>query len=361
MILKNGKRIDTCSDTVPIGTLNPYLGSTAPYGYLICAGQLVSKTTYPELYSICGSIFGTETADEFYLPDLRGQTIAGYKENDSVFGTLGGLVGSLAHTHTTQAHTLTVDEMPEHNHAKAANVYNPNGTGWYYIGYLGVSAGTTKQTELYGNSDKNTGGNQSHEHGDTGSTSSVQPTMTLNWIVKAFQLMPNQSHVATTQQTSDIDTYSCNYVNNALATKMGIPAVGTWTPTIENINSNNPTVTYIGQKGWYYILGNMAFISGYARFKITALNANGDYAVIRGIPNEIMSHATQTLVGNIGFSTGVIYDCVVQSTDLCYVLDAGSGNGVRIQQTNGSSATTWKVTSGNYAEVGFSGIIFLDD
>jgi len=152
--------------------------------------------------------------------------------------------------------------------------------------------------------------------------------------------MPNQSYVATTQQTSDIDTYSCNYVNNALATKMGIPSVGTWTPTIENVNSNNPTVTYIGRKGWYYILGNMAFISGYARFKITALNASGDYAVIRGIPNEIMNHATQTLVGNIGFSTGVIYDCVVQSTDLCYVLDAGSGNGVRIQQTNGSSATT---------------------
>ena len=50
MILKNNKRIDGCSDTVPIGTINPFLGSTAPYGYLICQGQKVSKTTYKELY-----------------------------------------------------------------------------------------------------------------------------------------------------------------------------------------------------------------------------------------------------------------------------------------------------------------------
>ena len=56
MILKNGKRIDGCSDTVPVGTLNPFLGLTPPAGYLICQGQLVSKQLYPELYTICGNI-----------------------------------------------------------------------------------------------------------------------------------------------------------------------------------------------------------------------------------------------------------------------------------------------------------------
>ena len=354
MILKNGKRIDTCSDTVPIGTLNPYLGSTAPYGYLICAGQLVSKTTYPELYSICGSIFGTETTTEFYLPDLRGQTIAGYKENDAVFGTLGGLVGALTHTHTTQAHQLTIDEMPSHMHH----------TGWdattdlSEAGQQGIPARVPMNMQSNWGT-FNTGGDQAHSHGDTGSASTVQPTITLNWIVKAFQLMPNQSYVATTQQTSDINTYSCNYIDSHFMPAVG--AVGTWTPSLENINGNNPTVEYVGRRGWYQIIGNVAFVSCYVRFKITALNANGDYAVIKGLPSSIMNNVIQTNVGNIGFSMGVLYNAISQTSNNIFVLDGGSGNGVRPQTSYGSSATTWKVTDTPYAEVGFSGIILLDN
>ena len=222
MILKNNKRIDGCSDTVPIGTLNPFLGLTAPYGYLICQGQKVSKTTYKELYDICGNTFGQSTDTEFYLPDLRGQTIAGYKEGDSTFGTLGGLIGSLthlhdfshthdvpgvAHAHSTGNHTLTINEIPSHSHQ--------------IKGYHNVSAGSGRIVASFDNNVDDgggawsypTGGGGAHNHGDTGSTtpnatttnsqsktntsstSSVQPTIILNWIVKAFQLMPNQSYV----------------------------------------------------------------------------------------------------------------------------------------------------------------------
>ena len=196
MILKNNKRIDGCSDTVPIGTLNPFLGSTAPYGYLICQGQKVSKTTYKELYEICGDTFGKSTDTEFYLPDLRGQTIAGYKEGDSIFGTLGGLIGSLTHLHSTGNHTLTIAEMPEHTHSNlnvdvtklAWNNQFSSGTNQGGLGTNGNPISHNIYTDIKGSS-------QPHNHGDTSSTSSLQPTIVLNWIVKAFQLMPNQSYV----------------------------------------------------------------------------------------------------------------------------------------------------------------------
>lgn len=205
MILKNGKRIDGCSDTVPVGTLNPFLGATAPFGYLICQGQRVSKTTYPELYTICGSTFGPETSTEFYLPDLRGQTIAGYKEGDTTFGTLGGLIGAL--TTTTQNHTLTVNEIPVHNHGLIQTYDVPSGSGPGGIALSDFSG--TIPSGLTGSA----GGGAAHNHGDV---SIIQPTMVLNWIVKAVMLIPNQSTVVNNDSDSTVNVYSCDYMNDLL-------------------------------------------------------------------------------------------------------------------------------------------------
>ena len=203
MILQNGKRIDGCSDTVPIGTLQPFLGLVPPKGYLACQGQLVSKITYKELYEICGNAFGTATETHFYLPDLRGKTLAGYDENDSAMNTIGKLLGqkahthtSAAHTHTTGNHTLTVAEIPSHTHivprpAHFASETENNGAMY--------SAYNTKTSSVYTTESNATGGSGAHNHGNTGSTTpgdtgsntNYQPTITVNWIVKAVMLIPN--------------------------------------------------------------------------------------------------------------------------------------------------------------------------
>lgn len=204
MILKNGKRIDGCSDTVPIGVLSPFLGLTPPNGYLVCQGQLVSKISYPELYAICGNLFGTATDTHFYLPDLRGKTIVGYNSSDTSMNTIGKLLGSASHVHSTGNHTLTIDEIPNHNH----NVDN------YCVG---APAGSSREGEYYTllkpygssviypleNAVANTGGGQAHNHGDTGSATNYQPSLTANWIVKAAMLIPDYFIVENTLESDN--------------------------------------------------------------------------------------------------------------------------------------------------------------
>ena len=251
MILKNGKRIDGCTDTLPVGTVQPFLGLTPPLGYLVCQGQLISKIEYPELYRICGSTFGAETETHFYLPDLRGKTIAGYDNNDSAMNTIGKLLGNKTHTHTSAAHThtiaghthttgnhtLTVAEMPSHMHevmqrrngpTPVSSYYNTNytsGSAEYFLknDAKGVNTGSTDNLFT-----SYTGSSGAHNHGNTGSTSlttdsttpgatgsntNFQPTITLNWIVKAAMLIPEYFVVE--------NTLTSTSTNNALSAAQG--------------------------------------------------------------------------------------------------------------------------------------------
>ena len=66
------------SSLVPAGVILAFGGATAPTGWLLCEGALVSRTTYANLYAAIlnahGSGDGTTT---FALPDYRGRFIRG--------------------------------------------------------------------------------------------------------------------------------------------------------------------------------------------------------------------------------------------------------------------------------------------
>ena len=75
---------------VPVGYITTggiimWSGTVAaiPSGWLLCNGDLTSKTTYATLYGICGTIHGAGDANNFNVPDLRDRFIAGVKQDDS--------------------------------------------------------------------------------------------------------------------------------------------------------------------------------------------------------------------------------------------------------------------------------------
>lgn len=79
----------------------------------------------------------------------------------------GSTGGEAEHVHTTQGHTLTVDEIPSHQHS------------FNYHTYQIASGSVNRRFLSYSDSgtwnSNGTGGGSSHSHGDTGSASNMPP------------------------------------------------------------------------------------------------------------------------------------------------------------------------------------------
>ena len=64
---------------VQAGTIESYIGTTPPEGYLLCDGCIVTAADYPRLFKVIGTSWGYGNNDglTFHLPDLRGRFLRG--------------------------------------------------------------------------------------------------------------------------------------------------------------------------------------------------------------------------------------------------------------------------------------------
>lgn len=63
---------------IPVGSVFPFAGVTAPEGFLLCNGQEVSRLTYSKLYAVLGDIYGSgDGSTTFNLPDYREVVLVG--------------------------------------------------------------------------------------------------------------------------------------------------------------------------------------------------------------------------------------------------------------------------------------------
>jgi len=98
-------------NSLPAGTILMWggPGGSIPPGWLLCNGAAVSRTAYGRLFAAIGTTHGGgDGSTTFNLPDLRDRFIVGAGLNYAV-GNTGG----------ANAVTLTINEIPEHNHGGA--------------------------------------------------------------------------------------------------------------------------------------------------------------------------------------------------------------------------------------------------
>lgn len=150
----------------------------APQGWAFCNGQLLPINQNQALFSILGTMYGGNGQTNFALPDLRGR-IPMHIGNGHLEGQVGG----------EENHTLSLQEMPAHNH-----FINSSST----IGGLPGPA----NNDLAGNSTSpysdqnpnavmnplgvtNVGGSQPH--------SNMSPYLTLNFIIALIGIFPSRN------------------------------------------------------------------------------------------------------------------------------------------------------------------------
>ena len=62
---------------MPTGTILTFSSMTPPSGYLLCDGKSYSNSTYPNLFAVIGTAYGSTSPSTFSVPDLRGMFLRG--------------------------------------------------------------------------------------------------------------------------------------------------------------------------------------------------------------------------------------------------------------------------------------------
>ncbi len=116
---------DKTGFVMPVGSIIPYGGSTAPTGWLMCDGAEVSRTTYADLFAIFSTTYGNgDGSTTFDLPDCRQKFVLA-KAASGTGSTLGGTGGEIDHDHSSPAHyhgmgtgaNLNITSSGSHTHS----------------------------------------------------------------------------------------------------------------------------------------------------------------------------------------------------------------------------------------------------
>lgn len=101
---------------------DPYIGEIrampytfAPYGWVVCEGQLLPTAQYQALLAVIGNIYGGDGVNNFAVPDLRGRVAISMGQGPNLSNH------PIAQASGTENIGLNSNTLPAHSHNLAAN------------------------------------------------------------------------------------------------------------------------------------------------------------------------------------------------------------------------------------------------
>ncbi len=159
-------------------------GNFAPRGWAFCDGQLLSINANQALFSLLGTTYGGDGRTTFALPDLRGRVPMHPGNGPGLSSRRLGEKGG------REYETLTVNQMPNHNHQihaanKAGDDTNPTTAKAFATAGNDLYLDAPQATVMQGDIVTNNGGNQPHNN--------VQPFECVNFIIALQGVFPSRS------------------------------------------------------------------------------------------------------------------------------------------------------------------------
>jgi len=93
-----------------IGEIRLWTVSYAPDGWIFCDGRSLNISDYPSLFQLIGTTYGGDGLSTFKVPDLQSRVPIGAGQG------LGLPNYTLGQTGGSEQNTLTVSNLPVHNH-----------------------------------------------------------------------------------------------------------------------------------------------------------------------------------------------------------------------------------------------------
>src|SRR5436189_4257733 len=167
-----------------VGEIRMFAGNFAPAGWMFCEGQLLPISENETLFNLIGTTYGGDGQSTFALPDCRGRLpIHNGTDNGGNTYQLGEKAGS-------ESVTLTVQQIPAHNHPVTAASTNGGQSTPVNNIFAAVQSGNQMYNDqdptgaMHANAVGPTGGSQPHEN--------RPPFLCLNFIISLFGEFPHQ-------------------------------------------------------------------------------------------------------------------------------------------------------------------------